>query len=364
VNNQQKFFLIAGERSGDLHSSNLIRSMLKLSNVQVVGWFGELSEQAGGKLLKHYKDIAFMGFWEVLTNLRKTKRYLSECQKQILESGAQSVILVDYGGFNLRIAEFCKKNAIKVHYYISPKVWAWNVKRAYKLKRVVDHLYCILPFEPQFFEQFDFKTSYVGNPVNDAVTSFLIQNSVKNHRKIIAILPGSRKQEVTQMLQVMSEVASEFKDYTFKIAGVDNLDRSLYDIAEKQNIEVVFGNTYDLLLEAEAAIVTSGTATLETALFNVPQVVCYKTGGLNYWIGKKLIKVNFISLVNLIANRQVVKELIQSDFNVHRIKDELKDILIGGSKRNEMLQGYEEIKSILTDKNASDITAKLILERS
>ena len=361
-NSTKKLFFIAGERSGDLHSSNLIKAIKAQSDVEIIGWFGDYSQEAGGKLLKHYKDIAFMAFLEVLMNLRKISGFLKECQQQILKEKVDAVVLIDYGGFNLKIAEFCKKNNIQVHYYISPKVWAWNTKRAYKIKKKVDKLYCILPFEPDFFKKYDYETTYVGNPVVDAVNEFKENNKNIAREKVIAILPGSRKQEVTLMLDLMISVKDSFKDYKFLIAGVDNLDDELYEPAKKAGMDVIYDKTYDILSKAEAALVTSGTATLETAMFDVPQVVCYKTSKFNYAIAKRVIKVDHISLVNLIAGKEIVRELIQSNYNKNEVENELSQLLQGGNRRDEVLSGYEHLRKVLTDKNASQTTAKLILD--
>lgn len=360
----QKIFLVVGERSGDLHSGNLIKALkTQDKDLSVVGWFGEYSESAGGKLLRHYKDIAIMGFLEVLKNLRKISRYIKECQQQILDEKVDAVVLVDFGGFNMKIAKFCKKNGIPVHYYISPKVWAWNTKRAYKIKAVVDYLYCILPFEPEFFRQFDYKTEYVGNPVVDAVKEFQTNNERIEREKLIAVLPGSRKQEVESMLNLMVSIKDSFPEYLFVVAGVDNLSQGLYESAKKVGMEVIYDQTYSLLSKAEVALVTSGTATLETAMFDVPQLVCYKTSRFNYWIAKSLIKVEYLSLVNLIGGKQVVKELIQGNYSKEVVEQELTELLTNSHSKEEILNGYQGVREILTNKNASDTTARLILKR-
>ena len=360
----KKLFFIAGERSGDLHGSNLISSIKSINQeVVCVGWGGEQMENSGMTLLKHYKDIAFMGFLEVIQNLGKIKQFLKDCKEQILQEQPDAVVLIDYGGFNMKIAKFCKGHNIKVHYYISPKVWAWNTKRAYNIKKYVDYLYCILPFEPKFFEQFDYPTTYVGNPVVDAVEFFQHKPQVKTDLPTIAVLPGSRKQEVVHMLQFMTSLVDDFKGYQFIVTAVDNLDDELYDIARDKGIAVVYDQTYQVLSEAEAAIVTSGTATLETALFNVPQVVCYKTSWLSFKIAKFVIKIPYISLVNLIADKQVVSELIQADYSLDRIKKELNRVLKGAKGREEMLTDYRNIKNILGPSGASKRTAELILSR-
>lgn len=359
----KKLFFIAGERSGDLHGSNLIKS-IKANHQEItcVGWGGEQMETSGMKLLQHYKGIAFMGFLEVIQNLGKIKQFLKKCKEQILIEKPDAIVLIDYGGFNMKIARFCTENNIKVHYYISPKVWAWNTKRAYNIKKYVNHLYCILPFEPKFFEQFDYKTEYVGNPVVDAVESFE-SNTERLEKPTIAVLPGSRKQEVVHMLHFMTDLVDDFPKYQFIVTAVDNLDDSLYDVAREKGINVVYNQTYQVLSQAEAAIVTSGTATLETALFEVPQVVCYKTSWLSYHIAKLVLKIPYISLVNLIADKLVVQELIQADYSLNRIKKELTTILKGENGRVEMKKKYKKIKKILGPSGASKKTADLIISR-
>lgn len=357
-------FFVAGERSGDLHAGNLIKSLLrKEEGLTLIGWGGDYMKEAGMNLLRHYREIAFMGIWEVIKNLRKARKFLEECKEEILQNKPDAVVLVDYGGFNLKIAKFCKENNIPVKYYISPKVWAWNTKRAYKIKEVVEDLYCIMPFEPEFFKKYDFKTTYVGNPVLDEVKKFKSgeENTIKSELDIVAILPGSRKQEVVQMLDLMVEISKSFSEYKFIVTAVDNLDDELYDIARNNGIDVLYNETYKVLNSASVALVTSGTATLETALFNVPQAICYKTSKLTYRFGKMVLKIPYISLVNLIADKEVVKELIQDDFNSERIKQELTLLLKDIEYRKKIQNGYNEVSNLLGDKSASENTADLIL---
>lgn len=363
MSSAKKLFFVAGERSGDLHASNLIKALKKQeSKIEIVGWFGDYSSQAGGLLLRHYREIAIMGFVEVLKGLRKISRYIKECQQQIIDEKVDAVVLVDFGGFNMKIAKFCKQNGIPVHYYIAPKVWAWNTKRAFKIKAVVDYLYCILPFEPEFFKQFNYETEYVGNPVLDAVEEYKSKNEQSNREKLIAVLPGSRKQEVTNMLDLMVSLKGSFTGYEIVVAGVNNLSESIYESARNAGIKVVYDETYSLLSRAEVALVTSGTATLETALFNVPQLVCYKTSKLNFAIASRVIKVDHISLVNLIGGKEVVKELIQENYSKKVVEKELREILENRSVKERILRGYDELRTILTDKNASETTARLILK--
>lgn len=370
-----KYFIIAGERSGDLHGSNLIKGILKHDpQAEICAWGGKLMEDAGAKILKNYEDLAFMGFVEVLKNVFKIIGFLSECKKQILDFQPDSVILIDYAGFNMRIAKFAKQNNFKVFYYISPKVWAWNQKRALKLKANVDKLFCIFPFEVDFFKKYDFDVEYVGNPLLDAIDNYQAkggeqkihqtsynQTSYIRHQKI-ALLPGSRKQEVEKMLPVMVSVAKFFPDYVFEIARVDNLSEELYKPFLNEQIRLSTSSTYNLLCSSVAALVTSGTATLETALLNTSQVVCYQANWISYQIGKRVIRVPFISLVNLIAQKEVVKELIQGDFNTKNLVEELTKLLPPNSFREQQLADYQALKTLIGEIGASERTGKRIVE--
>src|SRR5690554_2951029 len=319
-----KYYLIAGERSGDLHASNLIHSIKAIApDATFRGMGGDYMEAEGLSLAVHYDQVAVMGFVEVLLGFQKVLKYLSVVKKDIEAFGPDALILVDYGGFNIKMAKFAKKRGIPVHYYIPPKVWAWNQKRAYTLKKNIDRLYAILPFEKEFYQKFGWDIHYVGNPLLDEIKKFVPheffhQKNELSYDPIVALLPGSRKQEVTKMMDLMVEIAPRYQHAQFVIAGVSNLDPTVYQDAESAGIKVVFDQTYDLLHHANAAVVTSGTATLETALFGVPQVVVYKTSSISYHIAKRLIKVPYISLVNLIAGKEVVKELIQEDYSVDR----------------------------------------------
>lgn len=365
-----KFYLIAGERSGDLHGSNLIKQLkLREPNAQFRGFGGDYMREAGMQEVVHYRELAFMGFVEVLTNLRTISKRIEHCKKDILAYKPEVVILIDYAGFNMRIAKFARSHGLKVFWYISPKVWAWNQNRAWKLKANVDRMFVILPFEKSFFKKFDWNVDYVGNPVLDAIKAHRRNTNFKDHqnsnpgKKIVALLPGSRHQELKKITPLMAGVAFKNPDFQFIVAAVSNLSRDLYQgLKELSNVKFVNDASYDLLSIADAAIVTSGTATLETALFSVPQVVVYKTSGLSYSIAKRLIKVKFISLVNLIANREVVKEMIQDHASVEKVSAELNRILTDDAYRNKMLSEYEEIIKILDTGSASENTAGLMLQ--
>jgi len=361
-----KYYIISGERSGDLHASNLIRAIKALDlKATFRGMGGDYSKNEGLSLCAHYDEVAVMGFVEVLFGFRKVLKYLSLVKNDILHAKPDILILVDYGGFNMKMAAFGKKQNIPVHYYIPPKVWAWNQKRAIKIKEFTDQVYSILPFEPAFFERYGVNIEYVGNPLLDEIAKFephpfFHQKNSLSYSPIIALLPGSRKQELTNMMHVMLQVVKKFPNAQFVIAGVDNLSATLYETAIKAGIKVIYNQTYDLLHHANAAIVTSGTATLETALFRVPQVVVYKTSGISYAIAKRLIRVPFISLVNLIADRKVVAELIQDDYNVENLSQELNLILSNILHKAEILDGYTEIKEKLGTGSASETAAKMI----
>jgi lipid-A-disaccharide synthase len=361
-----KYYIIAGERSGDLHASNLIKAIKRRDkDAEVRGIGGNYLSSAEVNLFKSYDDISFMGFLEVILNIRKIKQVMDECKKDIVSFQPDVVILVDFAGFNLRIASFCREKDIRVYYYISPKIWAWNQKRALKIKKLVDKMFVILPFEVEFYKRFGIKVDYVGNPVYDAVSFFKADpdflSDFPPDKKIIAILPGSRRQEVEYMLSLMVEMIPAFPDFEFIIAAVSNLDPLFYKPFENRKIKVVYDQTYDLLARSYAAIVTSGTATLETAMFEVPQVVCYRTSPVTYSIAKMLVKVNYISLVNLIAGREIVKELIQNDFTVSTLIEEVKKITTEGGDRKKVFEGYREVKTILGKPGASDKAAELMV---
>ncbi|RPD50445.1 lipid-A-disaccharide synthase [Hymenobacter sediminis] len=363
-----KYYLIAGERSGDFHAANLMRELRQQDpQAEFRCWGGDMMQEAGGELVHHYQEMAIMGFWEAATSILKFRGYLKECQRDLLDYKPDVVILVDYAGFNMRIAKFAKANGLKVFYYISPKIWAWNQSRVHKVKALVDKMFVILPFEEEFYQRFDYKVDYIGNPTADAVAEhrnsedFYERNNLDPLRPIIAVLPGSRKQEIEEMLYEMVAILPPFLDYQFIVAGVDNLDRNYYANFERNNVRILFDQTYDLLAHATAALVTSGTATLETALFDVPQVVCYRTSAVSYSIGKAVIKVPYISLVNLIAGKEVVKELIQGDFNARNLVTELKKITADEEFIAQQKADYAKIREKLGQQRAAEKAAKLMV---
>jgi len=361
-----KYYIVAGEASGDLHGSNLMKTLKEAdADADFRFYGGDLMQAQGGTLVKHYADMAFMGFLEVALNLKTILRNIKLCKEDILSCQPDVLILIDFPGFNLKIAKFAKEQGIKVHYYISPKVWAWNQKRVLKIKRDVDFMYCILPFEVDFYKTWGMEVDYVGNPLLDAKAAFTPNpNFLKEHnlsdKPIIALLPGSRKQELKYILPEMLGVVSSFNNYQFVIAGAPSFQKAYYEqYIGGLDIPIVFNATYDLLNIAEAALVTSGTATLETALFKVPQVVLYKGSKISIGIARLLVKIRFISLVNLIMDSKTVTELIQEDCNLLLIAKELDDI-INEPKRAEMLAKYEVLAEKMGKAGASEKTAKLI----
>ncbi|PLK43740.1 lipid-A-disaccharide synthase [Emticicia sp. TH156] len=363
-----KYFIIAGERSGDLHASNLIKAIRQADAQAVIkGWGGDYMQEAGAEVLMHYKELAFMGFAEVLANLSKILGFFSLCKKQIDEFKPDGIVLVDYAGFNMRIAKWAKPQGYKLFYYISPKVWAWNQSRALQLKKNIDKLFVIFPFEVDFFRKYNYEVEFVGNPLFDAIAAFkpnpdfLKQNQLEE-KKIIALLPGSRRQEVEKMLELMVATKAQFQGYQFVIAGVGNLPAEFYEKFLGHEVSLITDQTYDLLTHAQAAMVTSGTATLETALFGVPQVVCYKTSWLSYSIASRLIRVPYISLVNLIAEKEAVRELIQDELTPDNIAAEIMKVLVKSPERDTQLAEYERIRAILGSAGASAQTGKRIVE--
>ncbi len=364
-----KYYLIAGERSGDLHGSNLIKGIRANDpDAEFRGWGGDMMEAEGMQLVTHYKDTAFMGFLEVVMNLRTIAGFLKKCKADILDYRPDALILIDYPGFNLRIASFAKSRGLKVFYYISPKVWAWNQKRAWKIKANVDRMFVIFPFEVDFYKKYEYQVDYVGNPLMDAITAFRPDPEFRrkhnlDDRPIIALLPGSRKQEIIGMLDTMLTTQRHFPDHQYVIAGVKNLPSTLYDqyLSSGQAV-VVYECTYDLLSVAEAALVTSGTATLETALLKVPEVVCYRTSAISYALAKRLIRIPFISLVNLILEKEAVRELIQDELNEGNLVSELKRIIPGGSKHAQQMQDYERLGKLVGGAGASERTGGLIVK--
>lgn len=365
-----KYYIIAGEASGDLHGSNLMKALKqKDPNAEFRFWGGDLMANQSGTLVKHYRDLAFMGFLEVAMNLRTILNNIKFCKEDIKNNKPDILILVDYPGFNLRIAKFAKEQGIKVVYYISPQLWAWKEGRVEIIKKYVDEMMVILPFEEDFYKKHGVESHFVGHPLLDAISTledittenFKRENGL-NEKEIIALLPGSRKQEVEKMLQIMLSVRPYFKEYQFVIAGAPSLPKEFYEKYVDDNVHFVSNKTYDLLRCSKAALVTSGTATLETALLNVPEVVCYRGSKVSYAIAKRLVKnIKYISLVNLIMNREVVKELIQNDLNTNNLVDELKKIL-STEKRFEVFRDYELLREKLGGKGASDHAADVILK--
>ncbi len=364
-----RYYIIAGEASGDLHASNLIASIKKLDDKAVVrAWGGDLMEKQGATIAKHYKDLAFMGFAEVILNLITILRNLNYCKTDILAFKPDIIILVDYPGFNLRIARFANSKGVKVAYYISPQIWAWKKNRVHTIKKVVDKMLVILPFEKAFYQQYQVDAAFVGHPLLDALHQynwqeqelFRKQNSLGN-KPIIALLPGSRKQEVSRMLEVMLQLVPLFSEYKFAIAKAPSLDKEYYQQFIKTfDVAIIENQTYDLIKHAEAALVTSGTATLETALIGTPEVVCYRGNNLSYQIARRIIKVKYISLVNLIMDKKVVEELIQDDFNVGSLKKSLDGLLTNAKHRNKMLEEYSLLRQKLGGSGASSEAAKII----
>ncbi len=368
-----KYYFIAGEASGDLHAANLIHELTKRdTEADIRAWGGELMENAGAKIVKHYRDLAFMGFVEVLMNLKTILRNMKWCKQDIQLFNPDVLVLIDYPGFNLRIAEWAHNQGIKVVYYISPQIWAWKQNRIHKIKRFVDHMMVILPFEKDFYQQFDYSVEFVGHPLLDAVIQteeqLVSAHDFKNthnldDRPIIALLPGSRKQEISTMLPVMIKTAHRFPDYQFVIAGAPSQSDSFYEeYTKKSPLYVVKNETYALLGHAHGAIVTSGTATLETALFDVPEVVCYKSSWISYWIARMVVKIKYISLVNLIMDREVVRELIQHDMTPKKIAAELEAILPKGHKHEKLLADYSTLKQRLGGVGASRKAAESLLK--
>lgn len=365
-----KYYIIAGEASGDLHGSNLMKSIFKEDpNAEIRFWGGDLMQKTGGTLVKHYRDLAFMGFIEVVMNLQTILNNIKVCKKDIEQFQPDAIIFIDYPGFNMRIATWAKERKIPTHYYISPQIWAWKENRIKAIKRDVDFMYVILPFEKDFYEKkHHFPVKFVGHPLIDAIHNKTEVNEV-NFRKennlddkpIIALLPGSRKQEITKMLSGMLSIVKDFPDYQFVIAGAPSQEYSFYQtFLKNENVHFISNKTYDLLSVSRAALVTSGTATLETALFKVPEVVCYKGSWVSYQIAKRIITLKYISLVNLIMDKEVVTELIQDKFNSKNLKKELSKIL-DEKGRKKMIETYSVLEEKLGGTGASDKTAQLIV---
>jgi lipid-A-disaccharide synthase len=369
-----RYYIIAGEASGDLHGSNLIKSLIqKDPQAEVWAWGGDMMAQAGARIRKHYRDLAFMGFLEVVKNIKTILQNIEFCKKDITEFQPDVVIFVDYPGFNLRIAKWAKSHHFKTFYYISPQIWAWHASRVYGIKASIDRMFCIIPFEKDFYKKYDYEVDYVGHPLLDVVFSHVAQPDFKaayglDERPIIAILAGSRRQEVEKMLHLMLSVVPHFEDYQFVIAGAPSLPTKFYDNILKsfkneesalKEVKVVRNQTYDVLSNAAFALVKSGTSTLETALFNVPQVVCYKGSNISYAIAKRVVQVKYISLVNLIADEPIVKELIQKDLTEQNLVKALSETI-----DNQLIikEKYKILRGVLGNKGAAGRTAQLMID--
>jgi lipid-A-disaccharide synthase len=369
-----KYYIIAGEASGDLHGSNLIKAIHKKdSQAKIRAWGGDLMEAADANVVKHYRDLAFMGFAEVIMNLRTILRNIRECKKDIKNYKPDAVILIDYPGFNLRIAEFAKNLGIKVYYYISPQIWAWKKGRVHHIAKFTDKVFVILPFEKEFYAKYGYKVDFVGHPLLDAIgkrdesetkSATLRKEFELTNKPIVAILPGSRKQEIGVMLPIMLKQIKNFPSHQFVIAAAPSFDLSYFKpFTEKYpSLNIISNRTYDLLQISHAALVTSGTATLETALFKVPEVVCYKANAISYQIAKRIVDIKYISLVNLIMDQEVVTELIQAKLNEKLLKQELGKLLSDTPERLKMINKFEELINALGSGGASATTAELLIE--
>ncbi len=369
-----KYYIIAGEASGDLHASNLMKALKEHDReAQFRCWGGDLMEQQGGVIVKHYRDLAFMGFAEVISNLQTILANIRFCKKDLLDFSPDALILVDYPGFNLRIARFAKEQGLKVFYYISPQVWAWKKSRVFKIRRYVDRMFVILPFEKAFYARYDYEVDFVGHPLLDMIDSLPPNDPVQFRQKqglddkpLVALLPGSRKQEIRKMLSVMLDVVPRFDGYQFVLAGAPSIEADFYrDLMGNRPVTLVQGETHALLQNAHAALVTSGTATLETALFRVPEVVCYKGSYISYQIARRVIDrtiIKYISLVNLIMDEEVVRELIQDDLTPGNLAKELEAVAADSDRRERILSRYDVLAEKLGGGGASLKTATLILE--
>lgn len=367
----KRLYIIAGEASGDLHGGNLVSALFHRAKEQggqaltIRAWGGDRMAASGAEVVKHYRELAFMGFAEVILNLRTILRNIEVCKQDIEAFQPDAIILIDYPGFNLRIATWAHARGIPVHYYISPQVWAWKKGRVHTIKKVVDHMYVILPFEKDWYAAYGMDVDFVGHPLLDAIANegrdTLAKLPGDDGRPVVALLPGSRRQEISRMVPLMKQVAAHFTDHRFVLAAAPSVPTDYYrELLDGTPIDLVTGRTYDLLRSARAALVTSGTATLETALFGVPEVVCYRGSALNVWLAKRLVNVKYISLVNLIMDREVVKELIQSDLSVANMSTELRRILYDGPERERMLKDLQDLQEMLGGGGASQLVANAV----
>lgn len=369
-----KYYIIAGEPSGDLHAAALVHELKKLDkNSQFHAWGGDLLKKEGVELIKHYRETAFMGFLTVFLNLRTIFKNIRFCKQDLIKRKPDVLVLIDYPGFNLKIARFAKNNGIKVFYYISPKIWAWKKWRINTIKKYVDKMYVILPFEEKFYKKYDYKVHYVGNPLVDAVNNRPNKNESLNTfsdrfnlsgKPIVALLPGSRKQEIISMLPIMTTVAKQFPDYEFVISGMSHFSKDFYfHYSNKISFPILFDNTYTLLQQANAAIVASGTATLETALLNIPQLVLYRQkGGIIVAKVARIVYPHFFSLVNLIAGKEVVKELFMNQVTVKNVAKEMERLLNNKAYRQKMLSDYKQMQKLLGQNNAALRAANLMVK--
>lgn len=367
-----KYYIIAGEASGDLHGSNLIKELKKLdAAADVRAWGGDKMQAQGAKLVKHYKELAFMGFVEVIKHLPTIFKNLKFCKQDILNYQPDVLILIDYPGFNLQLVKWAKENGIKIIFYISPQVWAWKEGRVHLIKKYVDKLLVILPFEKDFYKKYNYEVAYVGHPLVEVIEEFKqnYQLATGNRQQAtsntIALLPGSRKQEIKRKLPVMLATTKHFPEYNFIVARAPGITDEFYHtfLSSYKNVKTISDQTYSILMQSKAALVTSGTATLETALFGVPEIVCYKADEISYQIAKRLINLNFISLVNLIMNKEVVKELIQHNLTVENLKHELHELLTNETRIRQIKDAFSDLKNLLSQGgNASANAAKIIYE--
>lgn len=368
---KSKLYIISGEASGDLHGANVMKELYASQpEIDIRFWGGDKMQAVGGTMAKHIRDLAFMGFVEVLRNIRTIFKNIRYCKEDILAFKPDALLLIDYPGFNMRIAKWAKLNNIKVYYYISPTVWAWKENRVKAIKRDVFKLFCIFPFEVDFYKKHNYDVEYVGHPLFDEIEQYLakeeqilnLQNNPEN-KPIVAMLPGSRKQELRTKLPVMLPLVDKYPDYHFVIAGAPSMDVEIYkELIQDKNVEVVYNQTYPLLQQASAAVVTSGTATLETALFEVPQVVCYIGNSISYQIAVRLVNVKYISIVNLILDKPAVLELIQHDCKTEKIDAELNRLLFDEKHREEVLNDYKILKNSLGKGGASKKVAQSLLK--
>ena len=368
----RRLYVIAGEASGDLHGGNLIAELFRIASgngqpttdnrqLSIRAWGGDRMSAAGADVVKHYRELAFMGFTQVIMNLRTILRNIQRCKEDIAAFKPDAIVLIDYPGFNLRIADWAKAQGIQVFYYISPQLWAWKENRIAIVKRAVDRMFCILPFEKDWYAQRGVTVDFVGHPLLDELAKHRSLPTVEGRGGIIALLPGSRTQEITRMLPVMLDAAKHFPNERFVVAAAPSVPEAFYrQLIGDARVELVTGKTYDLLRQAKAAVVTSGTATLETALFGVPEVVCYSGSAINVWLARRLVKVKFISLVNLIMDREVVRELVQQDMNAEAIRQELGRLMNDGAYRDRMINDLYTLREKLGGPGASARTAHLL----